>query len=60
MKFENILSLIDKELEKRHNKTIEYYDLFCKVDDENKKLKQEIINLRNDLQELSKELLKND
>jgi hypothetical protein len=53
--FKNILSLIENELESRNEKATENYRLYCKVVEENERLKKEIQMLRNDLFELSKE-----
>ena len=53
--FKNILLLIENELERRSKKAIENYELYCKLDEENRLLKKEIQMLRNDLFELSKE-----
>ena len=53
--FKNILSLIENELESRNEKATENYRLYCKVVEENERLKKEIQMLRDDLFELSKE-----
>ena len=56
--YKNIFLLIEKELEERKKSTLEYYNLFCKVDDKNKKLEKEIEMLKKDLFELSREYFK--
>ena len=53
--FKNILSLIENELESRNEKATENYRLYCKVVEENERLKKENAMLRKDLFELSKE-----
>ena len=57
-KYKNIFLLIEQDLEEKKEKIKEYYELYCKVDNENQRLKQEIKNLRNDLFELSREHFK--
>lgn len=56
--YKNIFLLIEQDLEEKKEKIKEYYELYCKVDNENQRLKQEIKNLRNDLFELSREHFK--
>lgn len=56
--YKNIFLLIEQDLEEKKEKIKEYYQLYCKVDNENQRLKQEIKNLRNDLFELSREHFK--
>jgi cell division septum initiation protein DivIVA len=58
MKFENILELVENELIRRQERAKEFYGMYCKLEKENKKLKQENEILRKDLAEYTKELLK--
>lgn len=56
--FKNIFIAIEKELEELKEKKEDNYRLFCKLDEENTRLKRENQMLRNDLFELSKEHFK--
>ena len=49
----NILEILENELEMRKLRAKEFYDDFCKLERENKKLLKENEILRNDLKELS-------
>ena len=56
--FKNIFIAIEKELQELKEKKEDNYRLFCKLDEENTRLKRENQMLRNDLFELSKEHFK--
>lgn len=53
-----ILRVLNKDLERRNKNAKQFFEKYCKLDEENNKLKRENEILRKDLQELSKEHFK--
>lgn len=56
--FKKIFSILEKELQKKSDSTLEYYNLWCKSDDENKELKKQIKELKDQMEEANKEIFK--
>jgi len=53
-----ILRVLNKDLERRNKNAKQFFEKYCKLDEENNKLKRENEMLRKDLQELSKQYFK--
>lgn len=49
----NILEVLDQKIEEQKKEIRKWFDEYCKVQNENKQLKQENETLRNDLEQLS-------
>jgi oligoribonuclease (3'-5' exoribonuclease) len=56
--FKKIFSILEKELQKKSDSTLEYYNLWCKSYDENKELKKQIKELKDQMEEANKEIFK--
>ncbi len=56
--FKKIFSILEKELQKKSDSTLEYYNLWCKSYDENKELKKQIKELKDQMEQANKEIFK--
>jgi oligoribonuclease (3'-5' exoribonuclease) len=56
--FKKIFSILEKELQKKSDSTLEYYNLWCKSYDENKELKKQIKEIKDQMEEANKEIFK--